>query len=247
MRSRFDETERKELVDLAKDTIFTSEGKEALDYLYNQRELDKHTLSHYEIGYVPLWVKHEMRGRIIFPIRNVHGNLVSLSSRDWRHLDKERGFWHESFIKEYHLYGMNLNKKEILNKKSAIIVEGEIDAMTLFKNGFTNVVALLGSSFHIHQVALIARYCNEIYLTFDHDKAGHESMSKTIKMYKDKCINMFGIKFIPVFLSKSDFNIKENKIDPDLYLKKYGRESFSKLLEKSKEDSVLSIINIGNK
>ena len=114
----FPEVERKKIVQAAKTTIQKPEGKKAFDYLINERRFTDDIIDKFDIGYCPLDVNHEVRGRIITPIYSTYGELVAFSTR---HLDKNNSakFLHEAFDKWNHLYGLCYAKEEIrtVNKR----------------------------------------------------------------------------------------------------------------------------------
>ena len=228
----FPETERFKIIKAAKTTLSKPEGKIALDYLLNERKFSEEVIDRFDMGYCPPDVNHEVRGRIITPIYGTYGELVVLSTR---HLDKNhyQRFLHESFDKGSYLYGLFYAKKVIQRINRVIIVEGECDVACFHTFGFNMTVGLCGSAFTLFQIALLSKYCTDFYLLFDGDKAGRESIARTMKDYEKYNLDAYGLRFIPVYLPKD--------CDPDEYLIDGGKKNMINKLRTSKEDCGFNI------
>jgi len=179
------------------------------------------------MGYCPLDVNHELRGRIITPIYDTYGEMVAISTR---HINKDHDqrFWHESFEKSYYLYGLYQAKDSIRKYNKVIIVEGEFDALVFHTYGFTMTVACSGSAFTLFQIALLSRYCTNFYLMFDGDVAGRKSIKRTMDMYGKYNLAAYGLKFIPVKLPKDT--------DPDDFLFEVGAHGLREKLKASRDE-----------
>jgi len=214
-----------------KQSLRSEDGQEALSYLKNKRGFNDEAIDRFNLGYMPVWVKnydgkrHELAGRIISPIYDPYNNLIALSSRDWRE-KAEVPFWHEEFTKRFYVYGINITKKEILKQNEVIVVEGEFDTIYLYGSGIKNVVGLLGSNFHFPQIVILSRYCNNMYLVMDGDKAGQTAIKKTMELSKENVLKKYDINIIPVYLPENT--------DPDDFVKKEGKNKFFDLLSESK-------------
>jgi DNA primase len=232
-RQVFPDSEREKICQLGQKTLFDNDGKEALDYLVNIRQFSDEVIKKMELGYMPKHIqnclgnRHELSGRIIIPIRNQHGELIALSSRDWRK-DAFMPFWHESFSKGTNLYGIHLAKKSIISNKKVILVEGQFDVGKLWQVGINFVVGVLGSAPQFHQISILSRYCKEVFAVFDGDTAGKSASDRLRDIVKENGISAFGINIIYVHLP--------NELDPDDFIKKFGRQDFINLLKKAKED-----------
>ncbi len=130
---------------------------------------------------------NRFRGRIMFPINDVNGSVVAFSARvlPEKEITEKLGKYINSpqtlvYDKSRILFGLDKAKREIKNKDSAIIVEGQMDAITAHENGFANVVASSGTALTNEQVALLKRYSNNISLSFDADKAGDMASERGI-------------------------------------------------------------------
>lgn len=206
-------------------TLRTDEGREALDWLREERGLSDEIINQFQVGFVPSRVQHEFAGRIITPICDPYGNPVAISSR---HIKNKRSFLHESFEKKFYLYGLNIAKYAMLRQNKAILVEGEIDVMYLHTHGFRMTVGVCGSAFTLLQASLLARYCSRVYIVFDRDKnnAGQKSMRRIMDMINEGKI--YGVKYIPVSLPMG--------YDPDDFLKQNSKEDFIELLKDSERN-----------
>ena len=190
------------------------------------RKFSDKVIDEFDIGYCPLEVDHELRGRIITPIYDTYGEMVAISTR---HMNKDQKFrfWHESFDKGSYLYGLHQAKDTIRKFNKVIIVEGEFDALAFHSYGFTMTVAVSGSAFSLFQVSLLSRYCTNFYLMFDGYVAGRKSIERTMAMYDKYCLSAYGLKFIPVYLPKD--------IDPDEYLFSEGENGVKEKLREARD------------
>lgn len=116
-------------------------------------------------------------GRVIFPLFDHRGNPVGFSGRVLPWDKRETGKYINSpetliYHKSSMLYGLNLTRTFIKNKKTAIIVEGELDAISSYQAGIKNVVAIKGSALTEEQVQLLSRFAERFILALDSDMAG---------------------------------------------------------------------------
>lgn len=237
------EAERKNLVEIAAQQLFESdkESQEALSYLFDKRKFSIDTLKEFSIGYVPYHVKnddgnrHELAGKITYPIYDPYNELVAVSSRNWREGAKQK-FWHESFDKPFYLYGFNIAKKYIQKYRKVVLVEGEHDTMSMHKGGIKVTCGILGSSPQIFQIAMLMRYCDEIYTLFDSDTAGDRARDAMVKLWDEYNLRGYGLNFYNVELPHAkELNLSNDKdIDPDFYIKKYGPKQVMKIINEAK-------------
>ena len=78
------------------------------------------------------------------------------------------------------LFGLHKSKRALMNKGSAIVCEGQIDLITAFENGVTNVVASQGTAFTDKQAHLLKRFVEEVVVSFDADAAGEKAAEKSL-------------------------------------------------------------------
>lgn len=198
-------------------SLWNPEGKVALDYLKDKRNLSEDIIKQFKVGYCPREESYFLAGRIIMPVFDVYGNLIALSTRDFE-APKEYQHWHEPFDKSNYLYGFDIAKKYIQWNKQVIVVEGQFDVMALHTYLLPMTVGIFGTAFSIMHVSRLARYCKDFYLVFDDDKAGDECRNRSKKMYKDYNLGSYGINFY--------YPILPQKLDPDEYVVKYGKDAF---------------------
>lgn len=125
---------------------------------------------------------------LVFPIRDVRGNVIALSGRTLldKKIQKElniQKYKNSMYDKSFHLYGLNFAKEAIQLNDSVIIVEGQIDTISCHQHGFYNVVGITGSTLTPWQVALLKRFTNNIFLLLDRDQAGEKETENVKKRY----------------------------------------------------------------
>jgi DNA primase len=153
------------------------------------------------------------RDRIIFPIINNYGKVIGFGGRSLenqmpKYLNSPES---EVFKKRYNLYGLNIFKKQ--NKRELILVEGYMDVISLNNNGIDLAVASLGTSLTKEQAHLMKRYADNIYICYDGDSAGIKATERAIEIFLEEDI-------MPKIIQLED------KMDPDDYIKKFGKEKF---------------------
>jgi DNA primase len=155
--------------------------------------------------------------RIMFPIFDVHNKVIGFGGRimgdgNPKYLNSPET---KLFDKSRNLYGLNFARTS--RKDNIIIVEGYMDVISLHQDGFTNVVASLGTSLTSGQASLIKKYTQEVILAYDSDNAGINATLRAIPILKATGLTVRVLKIL------------EYK-DPDEYIKNLGREAFERLL-----------------
>ncbi len=122
------------------------------------------------------------RNKLMFPISDARGRIIGFGARV---LDDSLPKYINSpqtpvFDKSGSLYGINLAKDAIRQQDLAVIVEGYMDVITAHQNGFTNVVASMGTSVTEKQVGILKRLSKNITLALDADAAGEEAMLRGV-------------------------------------------------------------------
>ena len=161
------------------------------------------------------------RKRAMFPIINIRGNIVGFSGRAMPGADKETAKYVNTsdtpvYKKSENLFGINYAKN--FCSEQMILVEGNMDVISLHQAGFENVVAPLGTAFTTEQANLIARYTKEIVLMLDADAAGQKAVRRAEEILRNTGLSVRVVS-IP------------NGKDPDEYIKTQGAERFKALLE----------------
>ena len=164
--------------------------------------------------------------RVMFPIINIRGNIIGFSGRAMPGEDKQGGKYVNTsdtpdYKKSANLFGMNYAKNHC--EEQMILVEGNMDVISLHQAGFPNTVAALGTSFTEEQANLLARYTNEVVLTMDADAAGQKAIKRAAGI-----LEKTGVKVKVI-------TIPDGK-DPDEFIKKNGPDRFRALIEGAVSD-----------
>ena len=159
------------------------------------------------------------RGRIMFPICNDIGEVIAFSGRLLK--DKEGAAKYLNspetplFRKSKVLFGLDKTKRALIETNCAIVCEGQIDLISLFEGGITNVVAPQGTAFTEDQARVLKRYVNEVVLCFDSDAAGKKAAERSLDA-----------------LLQNDLIVRVAEMpageDPDSLVRREGREEFEK-------------------
>ena len=166
------------------------------------------------------------RKRVMFPIINIRGNIVAFSGRAMPGDDKQGGKYVNTsdtpvYKKSENLFGINFAKS--VCSERVILVEGNMDVISLHQAGFENTVAPLGTAFTTEQANLLSRYTKEIVLMLDADAAGQKAVRRASGLLENTGLSV-RVVVIP-----------DGK-DPDEYIKKNGKERFAALLEGAVSD-----------
>ncbi len=171
---------------------------------------------------------NRFKNRIIFPIQNYYNNFIGcggrtvLSNALAKYINSPET---DYFKKGFNLYNLNNGKKESLNSNNLILVEGYMDAVSLFNKGVKNVAATLGTAITTSQINLAWKNFDKIIICFDGDQSGidasyraAERILKILKPGKD------------VYFAKIP-----NGQDPDDFVNQFGKQGFSELINQSKD------------
>ena len=126
------------------------------------------------------------RGRLIWPIREITGEVVGFGARKLREDDKGPKYLNTPetplYKKSHVLYGIDLAKKDIAKTGRAVVVEGYTDVMACHLAGITTAVATCGTAFAEDHIKILRRllmdtstYRGEVVFTFDGDAAGQKA------------------------------------------------------------------------
>ncbi len=173
------------------------------------------------------------RGRLIFPIENVFGEIIAFGGRI---LDKGEPKYLNSpespvYIKGKNLYGLNKAKEEIRKKGFALIVEGYFDLISLWNAGICNVVATLGTALTRDHLDLLRRYTVEVVALFDPDEAGKKALDRSLELFLSAEMRARAL-------------ILPEKCDPDEYVRKFGKEKMEALISRAQPLSDYYIENV---
>ncbi|MCI8609345.1 MAG: DNA primase [Firmicutes bacterium] len=164
----------------------------------------------------------KFRNRVMFPIINTSGKVIGFGGRAIgddtpKYLNSPEN---KVFQKKNNLYALNTTKQDIGKEGYAILVEGYMDAISLFQGGVRNVIASLGTALTENQTKLIKRYTRQVILSYDADSAGQNAAMRGIEILtKEGC----KVRVLHVTDGK----------DPDEYIKKNGRDGFLALIDEA--------------
>ena len=124
------------------------------------------------------------RGRIMFPIHNDVGEVIAFSGRVLQNEAEGAKYLNSPetplFRKGHVLFGLHKTKRALIDAGSAIVCEGQLDLITIFEAGITNVVAPQGTAFTEHQARILKRFVSEVILCFDADEAGQKAAERSL-------------------------------------------------------------------
>lgn len=160
-------------------------------------------------------VYDRFRGRIMFPIWDVHGNVVGFTGRVLVETEMSGGKYVNTpqspvYDKSRVIYGLDKAKMEIKAKDLVVLVEGQMDVIACHQAGMANVVAASGTALTLEQVKLLKRYSNNLAMAFDADTAGQNAAKRGIDIAMQEGMNIRVIN-IPEGAGKdADECIKKN-------------------------------------
>ena len=162
------------------------------------------------------------RNRIIIPIADERGRVVGFGGRV---LDDSTPKYLNTpetvlFNKRRILFGLDRANRAIKQAGYAIVVEGYMDAISVFSAGIKNVVASLGTAFTAEHCKLLLRYAPAIYFCYDSDNAGQKATIRALSIVQGTGAT---VRVIVVPDGK----------DPDEYIRKHGAEAFQELVKKA--------------
>jgi len=124
------------------------------------------------------------RNRVMFPIENTSGQIVSFTGRiiedDKKQAKYINGPDTSLYDKSKVIYNLNRAKGYIKKIGYVIAVEGQTDCMRLYENGYKNVIGLSGTSLTQHQIKLLKNYTSNLYFLLDGDEAGLKAVLRSI-------------------------------------------------------------------
>ena len=177
----------------------------------------------------------KFRNRLMFPIIDVRGNVIAFSGRAFD--DSPAKYMNSPetpvFHKGSNIFSLNI-AKQYSAKDGLILVEGNMDAVSLYTYGFKNAVAGLGTALTDQQAQLLKRYSPVVYVCYDNDEAGEKAAEKALEI-----LSAAGIKL-------KVLSYKDAK-DPDEFLRKKGAESFKKVISSALSPTEYKILNIRKK
>ncbi|OQX94385.1 MAG: DNA primase [Rickettsiaceae bacterium 4572_127] len=210
---------RKSLIDILEtiagfyeDELQKPTGKHALDYVLNQRNLDKETIAKFKIGYAPNSKKlyqilkkqgvtddqlektgvfkkgqnglfQYLRNRLVFPIRNYKGSVIAFSGRSLDGTEPKYLNTPETdlFHKRATFFAHFESRENCYKQNSAILTEGQIDAIMLHSAGFNTAMAPLGTAVSEYHLRILWKMADAPTLCFDGDLAGQKASIRVLE------------------------------------------------------------------
>jgi DNA primase len=166
------------------------------------------------------------RDRVMFPICNDIGEVIAFSGRLLKDEEGAAKYLNSPetllFRKGGVLFGLHKSKRPLIEANSAIVCEGQLDLISLFEAGITNVVAPQGTAFTDNQARILKRFVNEVVLCFDSDAAGVKAAERSLDA-----------------LLENDFIVRVVELpqgeDPDSLVRRDGKEQFEKRVANARD------------
>jgi DNA primase len=167
----------------------------------------------------------KFRNRVIFPIANEAGRVIALTGRTLSTDEKAGPKYLNSpetpiYSKSRVLFNFDQAKEAIRKLDYAIVVEGQMDCISVSAAGFHNVVASSGTAFTEPQARLLGRFSKNVVVNFDPDAAGAKATERTLGLLVEE---EFQIKVLTL----------EAGFDPDLYIRRKGKDAYAGALKNS--------------
>lgn len=158
------------------------------------------------------------RKRVVFPIANEGGRVIAFTARTLETGDKAGAKYINSpetplYSKGMVLFNLDKAKAAIRQAGFALLVEGQMDCISVYLRGIQNVIATSGTAFTEHQVALLRRHTSNVAVNFDPDNAGANAAEKSIALLTEEG---FAIKIVTL----------DGGLDPDRYIRERGVEQY---------------------
>jgi DNA primase len=167
----------------------------------------------------------KFRNRVMFPIANDSGKIIAFTGRTLATDEKsgpkylnspETGIYSKGRV----LFNLDKGKEAIRKLDYAILVEGQMDCISVYAAGFHNVIASSGTAFTEIQAKLLGRFSKNAVVNFDPDTAGAKATERTLGLLVEE---EFQIKVLTL----------EQGFDPDLFIRRKGKDAYGEALKHS--------------
>jgi DNA primase len=167
----------------------------------------------------------KFRNRVMFPITNESGRVIAFTGRTLSADEKSGPKYLNSaetaiYSKSRVLFNLDQAKEAIRKLEYAILVEGQMDCISVSAAGFHNVIASSGTAFTELQARLLGRFSKNVVVNFDPDTAGAKATERTLGL-----------------LIEEEFQVKvltlEAGFDPDLFIRRKGKDAYKDALKNS--------------
>jgi DNA primase len=159
------------------------------------------------------------RKRVMFPIANESGRVIAFTARTLEAGEKAGPKYINSpetplYSKGQVLFNLDKARSVIRQAGFALLVEGQMDCISVFLRGIQNVIATSGTAFTEQQVAILKRHTSNVVVNFDPDTAGANAAEKSIALLTEEG---FSIRIVTL----------DGGLDPDRYVRERGVEAYS--------------------
>ncbi|MBZ5682104.1 MAG: toprim domain-containing protein [Acidobacteriia bacterium] len=167
----------------------------------------------------------KFRNRVMFPIASEAGKVIAFTGRTLATDEKAGPKYLNSpetpiYSKGRVLFNLDLAKEWVRKFEYAILVEGQMDCISVYAAGFHNVIASSGTAFTELQAKLLGRFSKNVVVNFDPDTAGAKATERTLGLLVEE---EFQIKVLTL----------EQGFDPDLYIRRKGKDAYGEALRHS--------------
>src|ERR1035441_10059858 len=175
----------------------------------------------------PPAIYSKFRNRVMFPICNDQGKVIAFTGRTLSTDEKAGPKYLNSpetpiYSKSRMLFNLDNAKEAIRKLEYSILVEGQMDCVSVYAAGFHNVIASSGTAFTELQAKLLGRFSKNVVVNFDPDTAGARATERTLGL-----------------LVEEEFNIRvltlETGFDPDLFIRRKGKDAYGAALKNSQK------------
>src|SRR5271169_5776380 len=169
----------------------------------------------------------KFRNRVLFPIASEAGKVIAFTGRTLAADEKSGPKYLNSpetaiYSKGRVLFNLDLAKEWIKKFDYAILVEGQVDCISVYAAGFHNVIASSGTAFTELQTKLLGRFSKNVVVNFDPDTAGAKATERTLGLLVEE---EFQIKVLTL----------EAGFDPDLFIRRKGKDAYGEALRHSQK------------
>ena len=169
----------------------------------------------------------KFRNRVMFPITNEAGRVIAFTGRTLSTDEKAGPKYLNSpetaiYSKSRLLFNLDQAKEAIRKLDYAILVEGQMDCISVFAAGFHNVIASSGTAFTELQARLLGRFTRNVVVNFDPDTAGAKATERTLGLLVEE---EFQVKVLTL----------EPGFDPDLFIRRKGKDAYAGALKNSQK------------
>jgi DNA primase len=177
--------------------------------LFSSKEQGDGTLGH---------IYDRFRKRVMFPIANESGRVIAFTGRTLETGEKAGPKYFNSpetplYSKSLVLFNLDKARTAIRQAEFALLVEGQMDCISVYLRGIQNVIATSGTAFTEQQVALLRRHTGNVVVNFDPDTAGGNAAEKSIALLTEEG---FTIKIVTL----------DGGLDPDRFIRERGVEAY---------------------